>query len=299
MTELKLGAATVQRIEESYEPNFEAKSFFPDWQPSVVSQHRSWMVPDHYDEASGFLKLSVHSWLITIGGKRILIDTCVGNHKSRPARPKWHLMETPYLARLKAAGVDPDQVDMVMCTHLHVDHVGWNTRLDNGKWVPTFPNARYVMSRTDHDFWKEEAARPGTEAFKVNTYNDSVLPIVEARKAEFVTGEHAMCGCMTIRPTPGHTPGQIRFDLESRGKRAIFAGDALHNPVQVPLWRWNSVFCEDREQARLTRHKLLADCVEQGALLMPAHFAPPHAAYIRANGERFELDWDHDNARGR
>ena len=128
MVEVKLGAATATRIEESYEPNFDAKMFFPDWQPEVVRQHRDWLVPNHYDEASGLLKLSVHSWLLKVGGKNILIDTCVGNHKSRPHRPKWHMMETPYLERLKAAGVEPDQVDMVMCTHLHVDHVGWNTQ---------------------------------------------------------------------------------------------------------------------------------------------------------------------------
>jgi hypothetical protein len=108
MTEVKLGGATVQRIEESYEPNFDAKMFFPDWQPGVVQQHRDWLLPNHYDEPSGSLKLSVHSWLLSVGGKRILIDTCVGDHKSRPHRPKWHLMETPYLARLKAAGVEPD-----------------------------------------------------------------------------------------------------------------------------------------------------------------------------------------------
>jgi len=187
----------------------------------------------------------------------------------------------------------------VMCTHLHVDHVGWNTRLENGKWVPTFPNAKYVMSRTDHDHWAALAKKADTEAYQVNTYNDSVLPIVEAKKAEFVSGDHGMCGCLTLKPAPGHTPGQIRVDLDSRGKRAIFAGDALHNPVQVPLWKWNSCFCEDRDLARKSRHTLLADCVEQGALLMPAHFAPPHAAYVKDKGDRFELDWDWDNARGR
>jgi len=200
---------------------------------------------------------------------------------------------------LAGTGVSIDQIDYVMCTHLHVDHVGWNTRLENGKWVPTFPNARYVMSRTDHDHWATLAKKADTEVYQVNTYNDSVLPIVEGKKAEFVSGEHGMCGCLTLKPAPGHTPGQIRVDLDSRGKRAIFAGDALHNPVQVPLWKWNSCFCEDRDLARKSRHTLLADCVEQGALLMPAHFAPPHAAYIKDKGDRFELDWDFDNKRGR
>ena len=158
--EVKLGAATVQRIEETYEPNFDAKMFFPDWTARAsCSEHRDWLLPNHYDEPSGSLKLSVHSWLLSVGGKRILIDTCVGNHKSRPHRPKWHMMETPYLTRLKAAGVEPDQVDMVMCTHLHVDHVGWNTRLENGKWVPTFKNAKYVFSRTDYDHYLKARQR--------------------------------------------------------------------------------------------------------------------------------------------
>jgi hypothetical protein len=119
--------------------------------------------------------------------------------------------------------VQPEEIDFVMCTHLHVDHVGWNTRLENGNWVPTFPNAKYVMSRTDHDHWSALAKKSDTEVYQVNTYNDSVLPIVEAGKAEFVSGLHAMCGCLTLKPAPGHTPGQIRVDLDSRGKRAIFA----------------------------------------------------------------------------
>jgi len=242
---------------------------------------------------------SIHSWLLRTGKHTILVDACSGNHKPRPGMPRFDMLNSQYLERLREAGVEPEEIDFVMCTHLHVDHVGWNTRLENGKWVPTFPNAKYVMSRTDHDHWEALAKKPDTEVYQVNTYNDSVLPIVEARKAEFVSGDHGMCGCLTLKPAPGHTPGQIRVDLDSRGKRAIFAGDALHNPVQVPLWKWNSCFCEDRDLARQSRHTLLADCVEQGALLMPAHFAPPHAAYVKDKGDRFELDWDYDNVRGR
>ncbi len=111
------------------------------------------MVPHHYDPATGLLKLSIHSWLVEIGGRKILIDTCVGNHKSRKARPFWDNINTPWLERLAAAGVKPEEIDMVMCTHLHVDHVGWNTRLDNGSWVPTFPNAKYIWSKTDFDYF--------------------------------------------------------------------------------------------------------------------------------------------------
>ena len=299
MQDRHIGDVRVTRIEEQMGPGFPAKDFFPEFDADTFAAEGHWLAPSYYQPESGRLMTSIHSWLLRTGKHTILVDACSGNHKPRPGMPRFDMQNTQYLERLREAGAEPEEIDFVMCTHLHVDHVGWNTRLENGKWVPTFPNAKYVMSRIDHDFWEAEAKRPGTEAFKVNTYNDSVLPIVEAKKAEFVSGDHGMCGCLTLKPAPGHTPGQIRVDLDSRGKRAIFAGDALHNPVQVPLWKWNSCFCEDLDLARKSRHTLLADCVEQGALLMPAHFAPPHAAYVKANGERFELDWDWDNKRGR
>jgi len=300
MPDRRIGDVRVTRIEEQMGPGFPAKDFFPEFEADAFGAEQHWLAPSYYQPESGRLVTSIHSWLLRTGKHTILIDACSGNHKPRPGMPRFDMLNTQYLDRLREAGVAPEEIDYVMCTHLHVDHVGWNTRLENGKWVPTFPNAKYVMSRTDHDHWAAEAVRPGAEVYQVNTYNDSVLPIVAAKKAEFVSGEHGMCGCLTLKPAPGHTPGQIRLDLDSRGKRAIFPGDALHNPVQVPLWRWNSCFCEDRDLARETRNTLLADCVEQGALLMPAHFAPPHAAYVKeAAGDRFELDWDWDNKRGR
>src|SRR4029077_6451439 len=259
MSVFKVGKATVTRIEETYLPIYPAAEIFPALTETHLAEHAHWLSPPHYDPASGKIKLSVHSWLLQLDGRKILIDGCCGNQKSRPLRPHWNMLNEPWLDRLAAAGARPDEIDLVMCTHLHVDHVGWNTQLKGGKWVPTFPNAKYVMSRTDHAHWAALAKKFGTEAYQVNTYNDSVLPVVEARKAEFVSGEHAMCGCFKLKPTPGHTPGQMRVDLESKGKRAIFAGDALHNPVQVPLWKWNSVFCEDRDLARQSRNTLLGD----------------------------------------
>jgi glyoxylase-like metal-dependent hydrolase (beta-lactamase superfamily II) len=299
-TTFSVGDMTIHRIIESEAPLFDPLTFFPTLGKELLEENLSWLRPTYIDPASGQLMLCIQSYVVRTKHHTILIDSCVGNHKERANYPFWHQMTSDrYERNLAAAGVTMADIDYVMCTHMHVDHVGWNTKLENGKWVPTFPNAKYVMSRTDHDHWEALAKKPDTEVYQVNTYNDSVLPIVEARKAEFVSGDHAMCGCLTLKPAPGHTPGQIRVDLDSRGKRAIFAGDALHNPVQVPLWKWNSCFCEDRDLARQSRHTLLADCVEQGALLMPAHFAPPHAAYVKDKGDGFELDWDWDNARGR
>ena len=218
MVEVKLGAATATRIEESYEPNFEAPKFFSDWNPEVVNEHRDWLVSNHYDAGSNFLKLSIHSWLLKVGGKTILIDTCVGNHKSRKHRPKWDMMNTPYLARLKAAGVTPDQIDMVMCTHLHVDHVGWNTQLENGRWVPTFKNAKYVWSQEDFDFYSKLDKDPEKGPANGGSFRDSVLPVVEAGMAQMVKGGSQLDENLRITPAPGHTPGTIRIEFESQGR---------------------------------------------------------------------------------
>jgi glyoxylase-like metal-dependent hydrolase (beta-lactamase superfamily II) len=286
MIEVKLGGATAMRIEETYEANFEAQKFFADWTPQVARQHRDWMVPNHYDETSGWLKLSIHSWLLKVGGKRILIDTCVGNHKPRPHRPKWDMMETKYLERLAAAGVKPDQVDMVMCTHLHVDHVGWNTRLENGKWVPTFKNAKYVFSREDYDFYKGIDSDPQKGPANAGSFRDSVLPVVEAGLAQMVSGTSTLDEHLNVEPAPGHTPGTIAIKFESQGSKALFCGDILHHAVQVFNPQWNSFACLDQDNARKSRRSALEHCAGSGALLMPCHFGAPFTCHIdhKANG---------------
>ena len=299
MQDRHIGDVRVTRIEEQMGPGFPAKDFFPEFDAETFAAEQHWLAPSYYQPESGRLIASIHSWLVRTGKYTVLIDACSGNHKPRPGMPRFDMLNTQYLDRLREAGVQPEEIDFVMCTHLHVDHVGWNTRLENGKWVPTFPNAKYVMSRTDHDHWAAAAKKPDTEDYQVNTYNDLVLPIVEAKKAEFVSGEHAMCGCFTIKPAPGHTPGQIRLDLEFARqardlcrRRPAQSGAGAAVEMEQPLLR-------GPRSRRQSRNTLLGDCVEQGALLMPAHFAPPHAAYVKAKGDRFELDWDFDNGRGR
>jgi glyoxylase-like metal-dependent hydrolase (beta-lactamase superfamily II) len=287
MTTFKIGAATVTRIEETYEPNFDAQIFFADWKPELVAPHLNWMVPNHFDPQTGMLKLSVHSWLITIGGRTILIDTCVGNHKPRPARPKWHMMETRYLDRLAAAGVRPEQVDMVMCTHLHVDHVGWNTRLDNGRWVPTFPNARYVFSQEDYDYYgaldRDSQKGPAIHG----AFRDSVMPIVDAGKAQIISGAHAIDEHLTVDPAPGHSPGHVVFKLASQSTQALFAGDVLHHVIQLYYPAWNSFACVHAEDARASRRKVLEYCAGSGALLAPGHFGDPFVCRVEQHGDAF------------
>jgi len=287
MDAVKIGDATVTRIEETYEPNFDAAKFFSDWRPEIVEKHRDWMLPNHFDPASGMIKLSVHSWLITVGGKRILIDGCVGNHKPRPLRKMWDQMNTPYLERLAAAGVKPEQVDIVMCTHLHMDHVGWNTRLENGRWVPTFPNARYVFSRADYDHYLKLDSDPATGPVNQGSFRDSVIPIVEARLSQMVDGAHTVDEHLSLDPRPGHTPGTVAINLASRGQKALFCGDILHHAIQVFHPEWNSFACADQINARKSRRQVLEDCCGSGALLMPAHFGAPFVCHVDQKGDGF------------
>jgi glyoxylase-like metal-dependent hydrolase (beta-lactamase superfamily II) len=286
MTNVTIGAARLTRIEELYAADWDAPAFFPDWRPELVQEHLGWMAPNHFDPAKNCLKLSIHSWLIRIDGRSILVDTCIGNHKPRPARPKWHLMETRYLQRLAEAGIRPDEIDLVMCTHLHADHVGWNTRLDNGRWVPTFPNARYLFSKADYDHYlalDRDPAKPTNHG----SFRDSVLPVVEAGLAQMVTGAHAVDEYLSLDPAPGHTPGTVVVKLASRGESALLCGDVLHHAVQVHYPRWNSFVCADAEQARASRRQVLEQCSGSGALLLPTHFGAPFTCRIEAKGGAF------------
>ncbi len=287
MTTFTIGAATVTRIEESYEPNFAAATFFPDWRPEVVEQHRDWLVPEHYDPSSGFLKLSVHSWLVRVDGRNVLIDACVGGQKSRPHRPKWHLKNFPYLERLADAGLKPEQIDMVMCTHLHMDHVGWFTRLDSGRWVPTFKNARHVFSQADYDHFLAVDRDPEKGPANAGSFRDSVLPVVEAGLAQPVPSTHAIDEHLSLSPAPGHTPGTVVIRLSSRGDAALFSGDIVHHVIQVYHPDWNSFACLDAVNARASRRKLLEQAAGTGALVMPAHIGAPFAMRVDAKGEGF------------
>jgi glyoxylase-like metal-dependent hydrolase (beta-lactamase superfamily II) len=286
MTQVAIGAANATRIEELYAADWDAPAFFPDWRPEIVAPHLGWMVPNHFDPERNALKLSIHSWLIRAGGRTILIDTCVGNHKTRLTRPKWHLMESRYLARLAEAGVRPEEIDLVMCTHLHADHVGWNTRLDNGRWVPTFPKARYVFSKADYDHYLA-LDREGKAPANHGSFRDSVLPVVEAGLAQMVSGATVLDEHLSLAPAPGHTPGSVVVKLASQGKSAFFPGDVLHHAIQVYHPEWNSFVCADAAKARQSRRMVLEQCSGSGALLMPTHFGAPFVCHIEAKGGAF------------
>ena len=285
-----VGAVEVARVFERTLTG-SVQRWFPAFDREAVRPHEHWLCPHHVDISTGAFTMPVQSFVLRDDRHTILIDTCIGNHKDRNGSPQMHMLNEPYLERLAAVGVSPEDVDYVMCSHLHVDHVGWNTRLVNGRWVPTFPNARYVMGRTEYEATKAEAEHPATSVFLRNCYQDSVLPIVEAGRELLVDGLDELLGLVTFRPAPGHTPGNIQIELRSQGECAIFAGDILHSPMQIPFWEWSSMLCSYPAQAAASRRALLERCVEERALLVPGHFEAPHVGRIRDDRGAFAIDF--------
>jgi glyoxylase-like metal-dependent hydrolase (beta-lactamase superfamily II) len=281
MATWSIGAVTITRIEEQLGPaQMPPEQYFRGFERDVLERHLDWLAPDHYCPRSDRVITSIHSWLIRAGGVTILLDACAGNHKERPCSPRFHQLDTPFLRRLSAAGASVEDIDVVLCTHLHADHVGWNTMLRDGRWVPTFPNAKYLFSRIEDAYWdaRRNPAMAGDQRRAV--YTDSVLPVVESGQAVLVDDGYDVAAGLSVHAAPGHTPGHVLVQLDERGKRAVFCGDAIHHALQVYAPHWNHRADEFPEQAAVTRRRLLETCVEQGALLFPTHLGAPHVAAI-------------------
>ena len=282
---IRLGTVEISRVEEVLLR--EEGNLFAEWTPEMVPEFRSLLGPEHYDaEADAFI-VSIHSWLLRTGGKTILIDTCGGNCKDRPNSPRFHQRNFPYLDRLRAAGVRPEDVDHVICTHLHIDHVGWNTTLVDGEWVPTFPNATYVISRAENESCDAEKAGHEIPGWKLDPYLDSVVPVIEAGQARFVAGDETLMEGIDLMPTPGHSPGQMAVRVRSGGDEALFVGDVTHQPLQIVNPGWNSKYCADAEAARATRLRVLEHCAERNCLMLPAHYGRPYCGRVARKGDRF------------
>jgi glyoxylase-like metal-dependent hydrolase (beta-lactamase superfamily II) len=285
-----IGNATIEKVEEICGAGFKPARMFPKFDQEAFDAQKGWMVPDHVEPGSDRLIGSVHTWVVKTGKHTILIDTCLGNHKDRH-NPGWNKLNTPFLERLQACGCHPDSVDFVMCTHLHVDHVGWNTKLENGRWVPTFRNAKYLFAKREYAHWETEHKTKGLET-NGGSFDDSVLPVVEAGKAVMIDSDHQPDPMLTIADYPGHTPGSIAINVKNAGRQACFSGDIMHHPIQVYHPDWSSQFCSDQDLSAKSRRKLLEDCVESGAPLCPAHFPGANAGTIKPEGNAFKIDWD-------
>ena len=238
-----------------------------------------WMQP-HFMDENGDLIMSIHALVVDTGKRRILVDTCIGNDKER-ALPNWNRLQTSFLEDLSGAGYPRASIDTVLCTHLHIDHVGWNTMLVDGEWVPTFADARYLISAEEWSYWD---AREDDDAYGP-VMADSVRPVVEAGLVDFVAMDHRLCDEVWLEPTPGHTPGHVSVHIASEGAHALITGDCIHHPCQMTRTDWCSSADFDRQQGRKTREALLARYVDDDILVIGTHFATPTAGHIRHRPE--------------
>jgi glyoxylase-like metal-dependent hydrolase (beta-lactamase superfamily II) len=276
-----IGSVTVMRVEEQLGiAQVPCERYFQGFEREVLERHIGWLAPDHYSPEHDRVVTSVHSWLIRSGGLTILIETCGGNHKDRPWTPRFHQRDLPFLQNLRAAGAAPEDIDLVLCTHLHADHVGWNTRLSDGRWVPTFPNAKYVFSRIDDAYWDVRRNPAMASDPRHMAYEDSVLPVIQSGQAVLVDDGYDVTSRISVEAAPGHSPGHVLFRLADEGQRAVFCGDVIHHVLQVYAPHWNHMADEWPAEAALSRRRLLESCVEQGALMFPIHFGAPHVALI-------------------
>lgn len=286
----RIGDITIDKVVDLAGAGFVGKQLLPDLDPSVVEQHKSWLEPDHVDPANGRFVMSIHSWVVRTGRHVMLIDTCLGNDKERPDRPFWHRRQGDFLQKLAEAGVKPEEVTHVFCTHLHVDHVGWNTQLKDGRWVPTFPNAKYLFGRTEFAHWNDEL-KNGVPAVNGGSFEDSVIPIIEAKQAVMVDKDYDLDHRITLEEFPGHTPGSIVMTVADKGQQGRFIGDIMHHPLQVYRPEWSSQFCWNPKMSGESRRRLLALCAEKNDLLLPAHFGGSGCGHIHAQGDSFRIDW--------
>jgi glyoxylase-like metal-dependent hydrolase (beta-lactamase superfamily II) len=279
----KIGDVEVVRIVEIFELQGLNEILFQSCTHETVLRHQ-WLVPNHA-APTGAIKVNYQAFALRIGDRRIMVDTCIGNDKHRQA-PIFDHIQTTFLDDLAYAGFPADSIDTVLCTHLHLDHVGWNTRLEGGKWVPTFPNARYLFNRSEWDFIH---GLIGKEHAEVDHLPDSLQPVYEAGLVDFVATDHQVAPEVRLEPTPGHTPGHVSVHIESQGQRAVITGDLMHHPVQCAEPDLKTNFCNDHEQAIRTRRSFLQRYQDRGAYVIGSHFCDPTGGWIVRDGNAWRF----------
>lgn len=284
----QIGAAKITRIDELLLREVVPSGLLPSFDPKVLAGHPDWLTPEIGDAERQLLSVSVHAWLVQESGRTILIDTGAGNDKERPHASLFHRLQNPFIAQLKAAGVAPEDVDYVLLTHLHVDHVGWNTRLEEGRWVPTFPNAKYIFSRAERAYFTDPINHTKRNRANFACQNDSIDPIIEAGLAEMIEiGGHEPIEGFTFLPSPGHSAAHASIVLRSAGEMAFFAGDVFHHPLQIYETSWHSVYDAFPEAAQTSRLWALNYAADHAALLFSTHFAGTSVGNVRREGSGF------------
>ncbi|MGH4029604.1 MBL fold metallo-hydrolase [Actinomycetota bacterium Odt1-20B] len=285
-----LGDVEITKVVELAGAFMPGTDLVPDAGAEIWKRDADWLAPDFMDAGSGWAVAAVQTWVVRTGGRTILVDTGVGNGRERPSRPEFQHLETDFLDRLKAAGVRPEDVDVVVNTHLHGDHVGWNTYDAGGSWEPTFPNASYLVPAADDFHFGPAGGYAGGERPDDRLlYEDSVAPLHRAGLVRLWEGSHRIGDGLTLEAAPGHTPGSSVLRVASGGERAVFVGDMLHSPVQIEMPRCSSCLCADPVGAAETRVRVFGRAAEERELVIPAHFGGAGAFEVRREGEGFAV----------
>ncbi len=261
-------------------------AMFPDAAPDDIDKHRHWMEPWALDPKTGKLIIAIQTYVIRTPRHTILVDTCLGCGKTNPYFPEWHMRtDRSWYDALRAKGLHPEQIDYVFCTHLHSDHCDWNTQKVDGRWVPTFPNATYIIAEKE----LQNVAAAGTPA-----YQESVLPVVEAGQVQSVASDFALDDQVWLEPTHGHTPGHVAVHLKSGQHRAVLCGDLIHSPLQCHYPQWRYWIDSDAQQAIATRQRFLQEQCEHNRLMLTAHFPRSSMGFVEAERDAFRfrfIDW--------
>ena len=284
MLKWRIGDVTVTRIVEM-EMAGGTRFLLPQATYEEV-QAIPWLTP-HFAEPGGKLKMSIHALVIEAAGRRIIVDTCIGNDKQREMAP-WSNLQTTFLQDLEAAGFARESIDTVLCTHLHVDHVGWNTMLVDGVWTPTFPNARYLIGRAEYDYWRAE--EEGVEDVSTSYFHDSVRPVWDAGLVDLVETDHQVCPEVRLEPTLGHTPGHVSIRIRSQGEDALITGDFTHHPCQLARPEWAAEVDYDKAASTATRRRVYGELAGTKTLVIGTHFATPCAGHVVKDGEVWRLE---------
>lgn len=291
----KFGAIEISKITELPGLAMQATSLMPNMTADILAEGRGWLGPRFIHPTDEIVYLSFHSYVVKTARHNILVDTCCGNDKPRESMPAWHMLNTPYLQELAAVSLQPEDIDIVLCTHLHADHVGWNTRLIDGQWVPTFPNARYIMGQHEYDHWHRlHAANPPTPINR-GSFADSVLPVVERGQAMMVPSDFRvdveLGDGVWLEASPGHSPGHMCVHVCGGGKHALLCGDAIHHPLQMAHPELSIAADFDRAQAIRTRRDILERYADTATVLLTAHFPTPTAGRIVHHGDNFRFSF--------
>lgn len=298
MQTITLGGVEISRVVEWHAPISPSTAVFPAAGPRMWKENESWLTPDFWQPRNDELLVNVQTWVLRSEGRTVVVDTGLGNDKNRPHMPGWSHLRTDYLDRLAAVGVRPEDVDVVVNTHLHSDHVGWNTRLVDGEWVPTFPRATYLIAKADFDYWNPAEDRPrrgmfgDVSVFAVggDMFEDSILPVHRAGQMVLWEDGYRIDSGLSLEPAAGHTPGSAVLRLTSGTDRALFIGDLVHSPLQIAEPDCDTCLSEDQREATRSRRRILEEAADTRALVFPGHLAGHGAAEVRREGGKFAVE---------